>query len=60
MAKRFIRWILPLLVVMTIAMAFAITTLSQAHAASPTTKPSYTTPAQSTPAGLTPDAYWHG
>ena len=43
MAIRFIRWILPLLVVLTIVVAFALVATGTvgAHAA-----------------GLTPDAYW--
>jgi hypothetical protein len=44
MAMRFIRWILPLLVVLTIAIVFAVMLVTGAHAAGITT----------------PDVFWHG
>ncbi len=57
MAKRFIRWILPLLVVMTIAIAFVFMALPGTHAAAPvkTTVP-VSAPAKTT--GISPNYFW--
>jgi len=54
MAKRFIRWILPLLLVLTIAIAFMVASgVTAIHAAAPSTISTHTT------TGVTPDFFWH-
>jgi hypothetical protein len=54
MFKRFIRWILPLVVLVLIAMYFVLSPVLATHATPPTT-PSHIT-APHVPA---PDAFWH-
>ncbi len=56
MKKRFIRWLLPIVAIVAIAMIATLNVpLIMAHAA-PTTDHQIVSPA----AGVTPDSFWHG
>jgi hypothetical protein len=59
MAKRFIRWILPLLLVLTIAIAFMVASgVTAIHAAAPTTSTHTVSAPAKTSTGLLPNAFW--
>ena len=59
MAKRFIRWILPLLLVLTIAIAFMVASgVTAIHAASPAKSTQTTSAPAKTSSGLQPNYVW--
>jgi hypothetical protein len=54
MIKRYIRWILPLVVIVLISAYFLVSPMVATHAAGPVA------PSQITaPHGMTPDWFWH-
>jgi hypothetical protein len=60
MAKRFIRWILPLLLVLTIAIAFMVASgVTAIHAAAPATITHHVSAPAKTSSGLLPNYSWH-
>ncbi len=59
MAKRFIRWILPLLLVLTIAIAFMVASgVTAIHAASPATSTHTVSAPAKKASGLIPNMFW--
>src|SRR5712664_2822484 len=57
MVKRYIRWILPLVVIVLIGVYFLVSPMVATHAAGPAAPAA---PSQiTTPHGQTPDFYWH-
>jgi hypothetical protein len=57
MVKRYIRWILPLVVIVLISAYFLVSPMVATHAAgsAASAAPSQIT----TPRGMTPEMYWH-